>query len=238
MAGHAPYPDLRELARRYDARPLDDRPYEPLPLADQALDQDEEALKARLRQLSYEMPASEWRPIPCGGEPRRPAAPLHRRQRLLAQRGRSLRRGPPAAGRARLPGRPGPPPGGRTPRAAPRRLPGAHRPLPAEQRDAPGGPAPDGRGPCRTGHGAGRLGDGGAGRRLRGAATAHLGPGQGAHGGGGERGPLRGAGRTRRGGRPAGAAAGHRGLPGDAGGGRGEAPDAALPARLPPEPAL
>jgi hypothetical protein len=72
VAGHAPYPDLRELARRYDARPLDDRPYEPLPLADQALEQDEEALKARLRQLSYELPASEWRPIPCGGEPHDP----------------------------------------------------------------------------------------------------------------------------------------------------------------------
>lgn len=69
VAGHAPHLDLRELARRYDARPLNDRPYEPLPLADQALDQDEEALKARLRQLSYELPASEWRPIPCGGEP-------------------------------------------------------------------------------------------------------------------------------------------------------------------------
>jgi hypothetical protein len=69
VAGHAPYPDLRELARRYDARPLDDRPYEPLPLADQALEQDEEALKARLRQLSYELPASEWRPIPCRGQP-------------------------------------------------------------------------------------------------------------------------------------------------------------------------
>jgi hypothetical protein len=69
VAGRAPYPDLRELARRYDARPLDDRPFEPLPLADQALEQDEEALKARLRQLSYELPASEWRPISCGGEP-------------------------------------------------------------------------------------------------------------------------------------------------------------------------
>ena len=69
MAGRAPHLDLRELARRYDARPLNDRPYEPLPLADQALEQDEEALKARLRRLSYELPASEWRPIPCGGEP-------------------------------------------------------------------------------------------------------------------------------------------------------------------------
>jgi hypothetical protein len=69
LVEHAPYPDLKQLARRYDARPLDDRPYEPLPLADQALEQDEEALKARLRQLSYEMPASEWRPISCDGDP-------------------------------------------------------------------------------------------------------------------------------------------------------------------------
>jgi hypothetical protein len=69
LVEHAPHPDLKQLARRYDARPLDDRPYEPLPLADQALEQDEEALKARLRQLSYEMPASEWRPISCDGDP-------------------------------------------------------------------------------------------------------------------------------------------------------------------------
>ncbi len=73
VAEQSPHVDLRELARRYDARPLDDRPYEPLPLADQALDQDEEALKARLRQLSYELPASEWRPIACTGEGGGPA---------------------------------------------------------------------------------------------------------------------------------------------------------------------
>ena len=66
-AEHTSYSNLKELARRYDARPLDDRPYEPLPLADQALEQDEEALKARLRQLSYETPASEWRPVACDG---------------------------------------------------------------------------------------------------------------------------------------------------------------------------
>jgi len=67
-----PDPALRELARRYDARPLDDRPYEPLPLADETLEQDEEALKARLHELSYEVPASGWRPVPCEGEPARP----------------------------------------------------------------------------------------------------------------------------------------------------------------------
>jgi len=67
----APDSPLKELARRYDARPLDDAPYEPLPLADQALEQDEEALKARLRELSYETPASEWRAIACqrAGDP-------------------------------------------------------------------------------------------------------------------------------------------------------------------------
>jgi hypothetical protein len=69
VAEHPSYPALRELARRYDARPLDDVPYQPLPLADQALEQDEEVLKARLGQLSYELPAGEWRPLPCGGEP-------------------------------------------------------------------------------------------------------------------------------------------------------------------------
>ena len=65
---------LRELARRYDARPLDDRPYDPLPLADQALEQDEEALRARLQELSYELPASGWRPVPCEGDSAPPAA--------------------------------------------------------------------------------------------------------------------------------------------------------------------
>lgn len=63
---------LRELARRYDARPLDDRPYDPLPLADQALEEDEEALRARLHELSYELPASGWRPVPCEGDAARP----------------------------------------------------------------------------------------------------------------------------------------------------------------------
>lgn len=60
---------LKALAERYGARAIDDVPFTPLPLADQAADEDEEALKARTRQLSYEMPLSQWRPIPCQGEP-------------------------------------------------------------------------------------------------------------------------------------------------------------------------
>ncbi len=63
---------LRSLARTYHVRPMDDAPFSPLPLADQALDEDEAALKARLRQLSYEVPAGEWRPLICGGEPSEP----------------------------------------------------------------------------------------------------------------------------------------------------------------------
>ena len=60
---------LRELAQAYRVRAIDDAPFTPLPLADQALEEDEAALKARMRQLSYEVPAGEWRPIPCLGEP-------------------------------------------------------------------------------------------------------------------------------------------------------------------------
>ena len=84
MANSAPLPFLRELARRYDARPLDDRPYDPLPLAHQALEQDEEALNARMLELSYELPASGWRPVPCEGEPDQPAvAPVDAPRRFI-----------------------------------------------------------------------------------------------------------------------------------------------------------
>ena len=60
---------LRRIAREYGVRPVDDAPFAPLPLADQALDADEEALKAKMSQLSYEVAAGEWRPIISGGEP-------------------------------------------------------------------------------------------------------------------------------------------------------------------------
>lgn len=60
---------MRSVAEAYRVRPLDDAPFGPLPLADQALEEDEFALRAQRRQLSYELPASEWRPLPCQGEP-------------------------------------------------------------------------------------------------------------------------------------------------------------------------
>lgn len=72
MTGSPTNPRLREIARRYGVRAIDDAPFGPLPLADQTLDEDEEALKARMKQLSYEVPAGEWRPLACEGEAERP----------------------------------------------------------------------------------------------------------------------------------------------------------------------
>jgi len=72
LAGRLSKSPLRSLADRYGIRAIDDAPFTPLPLADQALEDDEAALKARMRQLSYEVPASQWRPIPCQGEPSDP----------------------------------------------------------------------------------------------------------------------------------------------------------------------
>jgi hypothetical protein len=63
---------LRAFARTYQVRALDDAPFTPLPLADQALEEDEAELKARLSQLSYELPAAEWRAVVCQGEPLEP----------------------------------------------------------------------------------------------------------------------------------------------------------------------
>jgi hypothetical protein len=63
---------LRAFARTYQVRALDDAPFTPLPLADQALEDDEAELKARLSQLSYELPAAEWRAVVCQGEPLEP----------------------------------------------------------------------------------------------------------------------------------------------------------------------
>lgn len=63
---------LKALAERYGVRAIDDAPFMPLPLADQAMEEDEAALKAQTRQLSYEMPLGQWRPIPCQGDPAYP----------------------------------------------------------------------------------------------------------------------------------------------------------------------
>lgn len=63
---------LRALARTYAVRAVDDAPFSPLPLADQALAEDEDALGARVQKLSYEAPTSQWCAIPCHGEPSEP----------------------------------------------------------------------------------------------------------------------------------------------------------------------
>ncbi len=63
---------LGALARTYRIRAIDDAPYTPLPLAEQTIDEDEAALKIKLRQLSYELPAGKWQPIVCEGEPSYP----------------------------------------------------------------------------------------------------------------------------------------------------------------------
>jgi len=60
---------LRSIAEIYRVRAVNDVPFSPLALTDQVSEEDEESLKARVRQLSYEVPTSEWRPIPCQGEP-------------------------------------------------------------------------------------------------------------------------------------------------------------------------
>ncbi|TMA61547.1 MAG: hypothetical protein E6J80_00005, partial [Deltaproteobacteria bacterium] len=69
------YSSLRSIAKTYRMRAVNDAPFNPLPLADQVLEEDEETLKSRVRQLSYEVPASEWHSIACQGEP---ANPPHR----------------------------------------------------------------------------------------------------------------------------------------------------------------
>jgi hypothetical protein len=63
---------LRAFARSYGLRAIDDAPFVPLPLADQSPDDEEAELKARTRQLSYEMSLAEWRAIDCAGEPVEP----------------------------------------------------------------------------------------------------------------------------------------------------------------------
>lgn len=63
---------LRSIAREYAVRPVDDAPFGPLPLAEQTLDEDEEALKARMKQLSYEVPAADWTPVASVGDPAGP----------------------------------------------------------------------------------------------------------------------------------------------------------------------
>lgn len=69
MRDVATYDFLRSIAKTYRMRAVNDAPLSPVPLADQVAEEDEEGLKARVRQLSYEVPASEWHSISCQGEP-------------------------------------------------------------------------------------------------------------------------------------------------------------------------
>jgi hypothetical protein len=41
-------------------------------LADQAAPEDEDAMRIRTRQLSYELAAGDWQPVPCAGSPAEP----------------------------------------------------------------------------------------------------------------------------------------------------------------------
>src|SRR5690348_1629316 len=63
---------LADLARRRGFTPVSDAGFVALPHLEQAEQDDEEAAGARLRELSWELPAADWRPIDCGGEPARP----------------------------------------------------------------------------------------------------------------------------------------------------------------------
>ncbi len=57
------------LGDRLGFRPVDDAGFLKLPPVAVAEAEDEGAMKARLEQTSYEVPAWEWRPIPGAGEP-------------------------------------------------------------------------------------------------------------------------------------------------------------------------
>jgi hypothetical protein len=63
---------LRSIAQTYQARAVHDASVGSVPFMSQSPAEDEEDPKARARQLSYEMPASEWQAIPCQGAPVRP----------------------------------------------------------------------------------------------------------------------------------------------------------------------
>ena len=60
---------LRAITEKYKIRPLNDPSFSPVPLSNPDVEEDEEKLRARTRNLSYEVPASEWRPILNHGEP-------------------------------------------------------------------------------------------------------------------------------------------------------------------------
>jgi hypothetical protein len=65
-------PALREIARKYQMRAVDEGPFVSLPLADEAAWQDEAETAARVQRLSYERPVADWSAIRCNGRPSEP----------------------------------------------------------------------------------------------------------------------------------------------------------------------
>ncbi len=63
---------LRDIARRYRMRAVDEGPFVSIPLADEAAWQDEAETAARVQRLSYERPVEDWTSIPCAGSPSDP----------------------------------------------------------------------------------------------------------------------------------------------------------------------
>jgi hypothetical protein len=63
---------LAELARALAFRAVSEAGFAALPVLEQAEQDDEEAVRSRLRELSWEVPAASWRPLDCAGEPERP----------------------------------------------------------------------------------------------------------------------------------------------------------------------
>jgi hypothetical protein len=61
---------LAGFAKRHGFYPVDEAGYVALPILEQVENEDEQALQSRMRELSWEVPASSWRPIDCGGVPR------------------------------------------------------------------------------------------------------------------------------------------------------------------------
>ena len=60
---------LHGFAERHGFYPVDEAGYVALPILEQVENEDEQALQARMRELSWEVPASTWKPIPCRGTP-------------------------------------------------------------------------------------------------------------------------------------------------------------------------
>jgi hypothetical protein len=64
--------DLRALARTYAVKALDDAPFAPLTLPQLIEEENEVELEIHLRDLAYEVPSAQWRPLPAEGVPSNP----------------------------------------------------------------------------------------------------------------------------------------------------------------------